>query len=414
MIRFEILFFSILSLALSCKTTAPSDPKGFADPNEFWNDYSDIAVCWLPSKGTTEDFSAEREFIQKTVQKTYEELDIVFTGWRDCASNIKSDLRVRLDPQGSRSNSGGFGPSSREILIGLDHPCLVDTRINNCLANVSLHEFGHVLGLHHEMNRDDQRTCHDSREVERGAVNIGSYDAQSIMDYCYLYSSFSRNEALGLSDGDKAALSVIKSRVFAKISGLSEVIGPETVEWKLDSETASRYRFKFEKDPCDNPDGYSEWRDVKSAITEKDIEGVRYNETVRLCLLASGPNGVEQALKSFSSYNIKITPRPKILGEFSLPKEMKAGSSFTARISINIDYDLTAISLLVNRESPNFEFDLYVPVRKISEREYEMTLTFPEGAIGRFDLVKMRFLDDMPLIWTVTELNEGNAITILP
>jgi Metallo-peptidase family M12B Reprolysin-like/IPT/TIG domain len=49
-----------------------------------------------------------------------------------------------------------------------------------------LHEFGHAVGLHHEHERRDASNCDDG-DVGSGnseSVTIGSYDPQSVMNYC--------------------------------------------------------------------------------------------------------------------------------------------------------------------------------------------------------------------------------------
>ena len=52
-------------------------------------------------------------------------------------------------------------------------------------ACVVLHEFGHALGLTHEHNRDDTpEACTKSQQGTKGDTTVGTWDAQSVMNYC--------------------------------------------------------------------------------------------------------------------------------------------------------------------------------------------------------------------------------------
>jgi Astacin (Peptidase family M12A) len=89
----------------------------------------------------------------------------------------------------------------------------------NCFKATVIHEFGHVLGMSHEQNRNDEPlildTCalNDPNPVNGflsfGNLRIGAYDTQSIMAYC----NPNRLKNPVLSAIDKTALRVFYGRM---------------------------------------------------------------------------------------------------------------------------------------------------------------------------------------------------------
>ncbi|MEQ1638924.1 MAG: M12 family metallopeptidase [Methylococcales bacterium] len=91
----------------------------------------------------------------------------------------------------------------------------------NCFKAVVIHEFGHVLGMSHEQNRNDQPLPYKTMacgikdpspvlgQITFGNLRIGAYDDQSIMAYCNL----NRLRSPVLSVRDKVALRVFYGRM---------------------------------------------------------------------------------------------------------------------------------------------------------------------------------------------------------
>jgi hypothetical protein len=85
-----------------------------------------------------------------------------------------------------------------------------------CAKTLNIHEFGHIIGMSHEHNRDDKPA--DCKDIDPEIVNgqfiwgnlrIGDYDPWSNMNYCNIW----RVWFSGLSDTDEAGLMAFYGRV---------------------------------------------------------------------------------------------------------------------------------------------------------------------------------------------------------
>jgi hypothetical protein len=93
-------------------------------------------------------------------------IDIEFTGWDDCPSNMSGFVGVQLTPGTSNVVRNGLGQQSDNISeMELDFSASPQSRrtrcINNslnredCIRATSTHEFGHALNFAHERPRPD-------------------------------------------------------------------------------------------------------------------------------------------------------------------------------------------------------------------------------------------------------------------
>lgn len=231
-VRFQfIALIASFGLLAACSQTpsSGSKPFGFVTAQDDTWKTLEIPVCW--EQDTL--YPGSKTIVQNTVTQEYDQSGIHFTGWKTCdgTQTVGFKLFFREDT-GSEVDS--IGSSVQRLTLGTGHSCMMDGKSvgymdSNCLGNVALHEFGHAIGLHHEMNRSDLsfEECTSKQMVEVSALNIGKKDLDSVMNYCKIFSSNNLNLKLGLSTGDK---STIRELYFGSIAYL-RVDGSD--EWEL-------------------------------------------------------------------------------------------------------------------------------------------------------------------------------------
>ena len=136
-----------------------------------------------------------------------------YVGWEPCSDYYfkQSSVRVYFNPSqnwsdgngstGGNSLDGATGAGTNATMtINIDakgeYPQNASEELKSRVRSTTLHEFGHVLGLMHEGDRHDS-TC--DRKTGAPGVNIGSYDPNSLMNYC-------RPAGQTLTQGDVAGI----------------------------------------------------------------------------------------------------------------------------------------------------------------------------------------------------------------
>lgn len=202
---------TLLSAACGVQTPDNSEPKAFVDSQGAWSNKS-IPVCFT---NPGDHNKSVQRWIRSIVELEYEQkanVGLNFIGWQKCGLFNKNSPSIRIfllnDPRYKHGGSSQVGMNSHRYYLSsyekkdgslgpaLGQPTMIlradycksfDTR---CKTPI-LHEFGHALGLHHEQNRVDSKSC--SNKIDEGKrydlVNkrIGPYDPNSIMEYCGTY-----------------------------------------------------------------------------------------------------------------------------------------------------------------------------------------------------------------------------------
>jgi hypothetical protein len=213
--------FSIISLLLPIISQANDNQsysevqsKSFFKDTTIWPKMN-VSVCWekqeAPEFNNTFD---NRLLTRRAIEQSWEKASLIrFTGWDWCPNGYFKGVRISM---GDESVSHGLGkevlnihPATNKRGLTLDFNLNIPTRPTNdpfnnvsmkqrcsdngknleqCIQFTAIHEFGHVLGLSHEHNRDfrlDSCSLDDSAGYNvHGNTDFTDYDPDSIMNYC--------------------------------------------------------------------------------------------------------------------------------------------------------------------------------------------------------------------------------------
>lgn len=230
-----------------------------------------IPVCFEQARG----FERDRAIIQEAVSAEYARAGISFSGWNICNAS-DAGIRISFDENAGLSHTLKIGRENsgltQNLVMGLKSRCAGVFSGSVCESNIALHEFGHALGLHHEMNRRDNQSCGQDQTSGEGedALQLGSYDARSVMDYCFLYAANDRMERLRLSDQDVAALRVMNKGLVASLDQTVPMTLQDTWTGFVKGPALTSYRYAFgPKDElaCDQLSVYSASLTLDQPIT---------------------------------------------------------------------------------------------------------------------------------------------------
>ncbi|MEM7662236.1 MAG: hypothetical protein AAF292_08290 [Pseudomonadota bacterium] len=148
-----------------------------------------IPVCW---KSMAAQWADGRRWTREAVEATWERVsNIDFTGWDQCREN---DARLAITVRDE-------APHVKELGRGLaalfeEEPVVLNFSFENwgqdcfeikeyCIRTLAVHEFGHIIGLAHEHNRDDRSVlCSEEPQGPLPEFLLTAYDPTSVMNYC--------------------------------------------------------------------------------------------------------------------------------------------------------------------------------------------------------------------------------------
>ena len=305
--------FLILGLLMMGCDSEPQfgEVKGYVSrEDDRWEDRK-IKVCF-----EQDGYQVDKANIEKNVKPELAKAGIELFGWSKCSAE-EDGLRVYLsDAPGSRVLDFGRRNDglSNAIQLGLGHDCPVDYSGSKCQANIALHEFGHAIGLHHEMNRRDNPGCNFEQtggQGEDGAVQIGDFDQQSIMNYCALFEANKQNIFMGFSEYDLKTIDLLYGRkTFAVLDkSLPKKLLSNNFSATVGGHDVAAYKYKigiFEQTDCQQEIGYSSQIDVSEPIESNVLANIAQGKWLRLCLLGLGVDGDWQDLDLYSSSNFYV------------------------------------------------------------------------------------------------------------
>lgn len=171
-----------------------------------------IPVCW---ESADDAFASQKAEVRAIVADTWEKVSLIsFLGWNSCATSGDKSVRISIEDTGPHTRWLG-----RELVnvpegVVLNFTfqdwkpsawCLAsDDNKQTCIKAIAVHEFGHVLSLAHEQNRDDTpKECGESPSGQSGDTLLTPWDPDSIMNYCHVIYA---PQGWKLSDKDIASI----------------------------------------------------------------------------------------------------------------------------------------------------------------------------------------------------------------
>lgn len=355
------LFFRLAPILALYFFASCSQPKERSQTLGFASSLDDrwpqqiIPVCFEQENA----FDLDKQTVEAAVRAAYEPLGFSFPGWGLCTPEQKG-VRIRFDSEASVSRTEGFGLENDGVIagltLGLSTSCSLPFSGSACEANIALHEFGHALGLRHEMNRRDDPGCiYRQPGGDTGPqIQIGPYDPDSIMNYCKLYGANENGTRLRLSQGDRQALLALYAGPLASIQEAPPYVIKDSFQSAIHGRNLASYRFAFGPKAETNCLDAAAYGDLKPITEPLQLSSAQASAGVlhTLCVLGRDQSGRDQDLGSYTSVDffmqslaeaetMQLAPGP----EFSSPPEIVRNADGTVDVLIHATHEAPLKSL---------------------------------------------------------------------
>ncbi len=175
-----------------CKEQISSvEDKTFVQRGQLWNKEK-IIVCWdeeniLPYE--------QRKQLEDNVYYGWDtQISLDFIGWDLCSNTETPDIIIKSQKEDIVINGVSFQGMAKHFGMPYNNePNVITLNITKIqMKHLIIHEFGHILNLQHEQNREDtpewckefMNTLGITQNTIENETVVGPFDNDSIMNYC--------------------------------------------------------------------------------------------------------------------------------------------------------------------------------------------------------------------------------------